>query len=1095
MCKLTWATLEQPATPSSDAGRRTTGYAVPQREARTVADSLKAVRPLDSRDGFSCGTRRHRGLAAGHMCCHICASMSTSSPRPGDYDTGGHLTDTAPSDPSAPVVFISYAWESDTHADWVEVELATRLRAEGCDVRLDRWEALPGDPLTLFMESAIRESRHVLVVCTPAYKVKMDGRQGGVGYEGNVMTGELFGGKPLPRKFIPVVRAGEPHDAIPSWLLDRFHVDLRGVPNDHRYEREFGTLVGTLHGYSPVAPPLGPRPMPLRAGISVLATQRNAGDPSVIVVGDRPGHLPLDSAQIRILTPPIFGRDAELETLHAAVDAIAANTTLGGRAILLSGVSGIGKTTIAESALNHAASVGLRVVRATCEAFHEGMTFYPVRECLRQLTSAGGLTTDVELAFGASSSQLMIARLSEYVDADPSARRDALIATFTNQILARSLLDGAPVVLFIDDLERIDTGSVDALLCLLARLREGPVLVIGAYRSDVVPASGASTHPLHPVLSAARRADSRASFIELGVLPEGELSGLVATLMDGPCDLPLSFIHRLFEETEGNPLYVREALRTLSTERPGADAAPLRSIDGAWRVVRQAESWEIPRSIDDAIASRLVSLAEFDRAVLEHMAVLGRRFRFEVLAELGTASEDDLIQAIERQLATGLLRELRDSDNLFEFTHGKIRDVLYTGMSGLRRGRLHGQVADILVRRGDLVPSEQRDVVLGVHLFAARRYAAAAPHLLNAGERALELHSPLDATQHFRRALEALEKTPDGGRDTIDRVRLRLGVALRAANEFVAAEAQFLLVLRDGNDAYAQRWSLNHLGDVSLLQGRVGEALERYERCERLAREYGDNELLAETAADLAELHMRQAEQLAGLDAARAEGHTSAYVQYLNLEQELAESLVNRGARARAYRNAAKRQRTLGNLERAIELYERSLTFVDAGVDSHQFLIPYAKALRLVDRRSDALRIVRRVLDWSRQIGARRSEAIARQYLGLILMEQGLAQNPPELDAASDELSRAVVLHQEVGFEQGRRETEVDLAELASHIGNREDTVTHLSRAFADINDGSAEEMAIAILAQLRANGESVRVERFRRAMISIGIVGGDGGV
>ena len=77
--------------------------------------------------------------------------------------------------------FISYVWEDDEHVAWVE-RLATRLRTkDGIDVTLDRWDAGPGDELPWFMEKTIRESRFVLLVCTPSYKAKFDERRGGVG--------------------------------------------------------------------------------------------------------------------------------------------------------------------------------------------------------------------------------------------------------------------------------------------------------------------------------------------------------------------------------------------------------------------------------------------------------------------------------------------------------------------------------------------------------------------------------------------------------------------------------------------------------------------------------------------------------------------------------------------------------------------------------------------------------------------------------------------------------------------------------------------------------------------------------------------------
>ncbi len=786
-------------------------------------------------------------------------------------------------------------------------------------------------------------------------------------------------------------------------------------------------------------------------------------------------------------TVAIHGRADEIRRLCQAVDALSEAAPTAGRTLMIAGASGTGKSVLAERAVEHAISRHYPVVRATCEPFHEGMSFYPVRELLRQLTSKQGLLADIATAFGSNSSQLTLARLAEQPEAEPAARRDALIATFANQVFARVLIDRSPVVLFIDDLERIDTGSVDALLCLIARLREGPVLIVGAYRTDVVGSSG-SNHPLRPVISAVRRGDKRGEIIEVAALSEENMHGLVGTVLMGRCELPDTFMRRLFEETEGNPLYVREVLRTLSSERPGSDAAPLRMERGAWRLVRRAESWEIPRSIEDAIASRLTSLGELDRSVLELAAVVGRRFRFEVLLDLGIAKENALMEVLERHLALNLVREVRNAEGVFEFTHGKIREVLYSGMAGFRRSRLHGQVADVLLRHEGAIPAEEWDVLVGAHLFAARRFSTSAPYLLRAGQRALALQAATDAAHHLARALDAFEKSPDTPRETLDRTRLALGTALKAASEFDAAEAEFLLTLRDGQDPYSRRWALSHLGGLSLVQGRVNEAMVRYAQCEEMARESSDSELLAETAADLAELHMRQSEQLSGVDGVRSAEHAALYNRYLDLEQELAHSVGHSHSLARAYRNSAKRARTRGDIAVSIALYEQSLEYIDEGVNSHRFLIPYAKALRLVSRDGEALEIVRKVLDWSRQIGARRSEGIARQYLGLILMEQELARGVTGLTQARAEMTRALALHNEVGFEQGRRETEVDLAEAYSHCGDREGTLAHLGLAVTDRSSQSDEQLVHAVLAEIRARGEPLRAERFGTALSALGV-------
>jgi hypothetical protein len=151
--------------------------------------------------------------------------------------------------------FISYSWDDDAHCEWVR-ELATRLRADGVDVSIDRWAAVPGDQLPAFMERAIRENQFVVIVCTRRYKRRSDAREGGVGYEGDIMTAEAMTSQ-NQRKFIPVLRSEEWKQAAPSWLLGKYYINLAGNPYS---ERDYEDLVRTLLGIRETPPPIG-KPM------------------------------------------------------------------------------------------------------------------------------------------------------------------------------------------------------------------------------------------------------------------------------------------------------------------------------------------------------------------------------------------------------------------------------------------------------------------------------------------------------------------------------------------------------------------------------------------------------------------------------------------------------------------------------------------------------------------------------------------------------------------------------------------------------------------------------------------------------------------
>lgn len=177
-----------------------------------------------------------------------------------------------------PTAFVSYSWDSDEHRNWV-LALATQLRGDGVETVLDQWHLVPGDQLPAFMEKAVRESDYVLIICTPRYKDRSERRLGGVGYEGDIITGQVLTTR-NERKFIPILRTGDWKEAAPTWLAGKYYVDLRDDPFD---ERHYGDLLTSLLGTRAQAPPVlevrehaGKRPAPSSIAISrptVAATE------------------------------------------------------------------------------------------------------------------------------------------------------------------------------------------------------------------------------------------------------------------------------------------------------------------------------------------------------------------------------------------------------------------------------------------------------------------------------------------------------------------------------------------------------------------------------------------------------------------------------------------------------------------------------------------------------------------------------------------------------------------------------------------------------------------------------------------------------
>ena len=139
---------------------------------------------------------------------------------------------------SLPKCFISYSWDSENHKEWVR-SLASELQKKGVETSLDQWDIHPGKDIPHYMETKIRESDYVLLICTPSFNKKANFGKGGVGYEKNIVTGEIYNASPDQKKFIPILR-GDPSVSIPSYLKSKAYLDFR---DDIKFRDSFELLL------------------------------------------------------------------------------------------------------------------------------------------------------------------------------------------------------------------------------------------------------------------------------------------------------------------------------------------------------------------------------------------------------------------------------------------------------------------------------------------------------------------------------------------------------------------------------------------------------------------------------------------------------------------------------------------------------------------------------------------------------------------------------------------------------------------------------------------------------------------------------------
>lgn len=152
-------------------------------------------------------------------------------------------------------VFISYSHDSDEHNDWV-LQLATRLRANGVDVILDRWNTRLGSDLASFMEKGLSKSQRVISVCSENYIKKANDGKGGVGYEKQIMTAEII--KDQNTEWVIPLIVNNESKKIPIFLSGRKYISFEDAL---LYESKYEELLRDLLD-EPVlpVPPIGKNP-------------------------------------------------------------------------------------------------------------------------------------------------------------------------------------------------------------------------------------------------------------------------------------------------------------------------------------------------------------------------------------------------------------------------------------------------------------------------------------------------------------------------------------------------------------------------------------------------------------------------------------------------------------------------------------------------------------------------------------------------------------------------------------------------------------------------------------------------------------------
>ena len=399
-------------------------------------------------------------------------------------------------------------------------------------------------------------------------------------------------------------------------------------------------------------------------------------------------------------TAPLIGRQQELSRLNDAF----AEAVAGRRCVLLTvaGEPGVGKSRLAGEFV---ASLGppVSVLRGRCLPYGQGITFWPIREMVRE----AAVVLDEHSAEEAQSRIRSL--LNARADAELIATRVAQAVGLSFGFASReeiawairrwfeTLAERGPLVLVVDDIQWAEDTLRD-LLADLPRLSSGaPILLLCLARPELLDeVSGWSPT------------------IRLGPLGDRDAEGLVRELLGDLAEPRL--LARITAAAGGNPLFAQE-IASLFAEEAASGSGAARAID-----------LEIPPTLTMLLEARLDRLPESERAALERGSVEGEVFHRGAVVELsGPNSRPAVHSDLERLVRRGLLRLERAGfvdEAAFRFDHILVRDTAYRGIPKKVRAQLHQGFAMWIEAKaaGQIVEYEE---IVGYHLEQAYRYREA----------------------------------------------------------------------------------------------------------------------------------------------------------------------------------------------------------------------------------------------------------------------------------------------------------------------------------------------------------------------------------